>query len=306
MPLEVDQEPTTVQDRFSYPKRFLFVAKLKAGPILQTKVFSSRRSNSTSCHGNIHVLIHSSAGASSRRWRCLHGTCGNWNVCLGLFAASQAAKARMEFMSVSQWSCVFTWASSRVALCWASDRGRLCRLHTASVRDDCLHAFLCDSGARLDAPCGFYDRVCYQKYTHRQHLARLEESARGDAGGDRHHQWAAGNSLVRNSELSCNGPEGKAQPCTPNSGCSLSQDASARLTRSQVANTDNKLCLFYQQETKKVKGSHQKLSNSVMTLAFMWGMFYFALRKEDERVILEVILNLSLPDLIVKKIIMPP
>ena len=124
------------------------------------------------------------------------------------------------------------------------DRGRLCRLHAASDRDDCLHAYFCDSGARLDAPCGFYDRVCYQKYTHRQHLATLEESARGDSEGDRHHQWAAGNSLVRDSELSCNGPEGKAQPCTPNSGCSLSQDASARLTRSQVAKTDNKLCFL--------------------------------------------------------------
>ena len=43
-----------------------------------------------------------------------------------------------------------------------------------------------------------------------------------------------------------------------------------------------------------------------MTLAFTWGMFYFALRKEDERVLLEVIFNLSLPDLIVKEIIMPP
>ena len=50
-----------------------------------------------------------------------------------------------------------------------------------------LHAFPCDSGARLDAPCGFYDRVCYQKYTHRQHLATLEESARGDSEGDRNH-----------------------------------------------------------------------------------------------------------------------
>ena len=119
------------------------------------------------------------------------GTCGNWNVCLVLFAASQAAKARLENMSVSQWSCVFTWASSRVAFSWTGDRGRLCRLHAASVRDDCLHAFsLWQPGARLDASCGFYDRVCYQKYTHRQHLARLEESARGDAEGDRHHQWA--------------------------------------------------------------------------------------------------------------------
>ena len=248
----------------------MFVAKLKAGPILQTKVFSSRRSTSTSCHGNIYILIHSSAGAagaSSRRWRRWHGTCGNWNVCLVLFAASQAAKPRLENMSVLQWSCVFTWASSRIAFSWTGDRGRLCRLHAASDRDDCLHAYFCDSGARLDAPCGFYDRVCYQKYTHRQNLARLEDSARGDSEGDRHHQWAAGNSLVRDSELSCNGPEGKAQPCTPNSGCSLSQDASARLTRSQVAKTDNKLCLFYQQETKKVKGSRQKLSNSVVTLA---------------------------------------
>ena len=151
----------------------MFVAKLKAGPILQTKVFSSRRSNSTSCHGNIYILIHTSAGAagaSSRRWRRWHGTCGNWNVCLVLFAASQAAKARLENMSVSQWSCVFTWASSRVAFSWTGDR------------DDCLHAYFCDSGARLDAPCGFYDRVCYQKYTHRQHLARLEESARGLGG----------------------------------------------------------------------------------------------------------------------------
>ena len=159
-----------------------------------------------------------------------------------------------------------------VAFSWTGDRGRLCRLHAASDRDDCLHAYFCDSSARLDAPCGFYDRVCYQKYTHRQHLARLEESARGDSEGDRHHQWAAGNvnSLVRDSELSCNaryGPEGKTQPCTPNSGCSLSQDASARLTRSQVAKTDSKLCLFYQQETKKVKGSRQKFSNSVVTLA---------------------------------------
>ena len=113
---------------------------------------------------------------------------------------------------------------------------------------------------------------------------------------------------MRNSELSCTGPEGKAQPCTPDSGCSLSQDASVRLTRSQVANTDNKLCLFDQQESKKVKGSRQKLSNSVMTLAFMWGMFYmyFALGKEDEGVLLEVIFNLSLPDLIVKEIIIPP
>ena len=126
---------------------------------------------------------------------------------------------------------------------------------------------------RSDAPCGFYDRVCYQKYTPRQHLARLEESARGDSEGHRHHQWAAGNSLVRDSELSCNGPEGKAQPCTSNSGCSLSQDASAILTRSQVAKTDNILCLFYQQETKKVKGSRQKLSNSVVTLALRHVLF---------------------------------
>ena len=167
----------------------------------------------------------------------------------------------------------------------------------------CMLIF-CDSGARLDAPCGFYDRVCYQKYTHRQHLARLEEPARGDSEGDRHHQWAAGNSLVRDSELSCNGPEGKAQPCTPNSGCSLSQDASARLTRSQVAKTDNKLCLYYQQETKKVKGSRQKLPNSVVTLALRHVLL--SLRKEDERVLLEVNFNLSLPDLIVKEIIMPP
>ena len=71
---------------------------------------------------------------------------------------------------------------------------------TASVRDDCLHAFPCDSGARLDATCGFYDRVCYQKYTHRQHFATLEESAGGDAEGDRHHQWAAGNSLVSRAD----------------------------------------------------------------------------------------------------------
>ena len=35
-------------------------------------------------------------------------------------------------------------------------------------------------------------------------------------------------------------------------------------------------------------------------------MFYFALRKEDERVLLEVNFNLSFPDLIVKEIIMPP
>ena len=176
----------------------MFVAKLKAGPILQTKGFSSRRSNSTSCHGNIYILIHSSAGAagaSSRRWRRWHGTCGNWNVCLVLFAASQAAKAGLKNMSVSQWSCVFTWASSRVAFSWTGDRGRHCRLHASSDCDDCLHAYFCDSGARLDAPCGFYDRVCYpQKYTHRQQLARLEESARGDTEGDRHHQWAAGNS----------------------------------------------------------------------------------------------------------------
>ena len=237
----------------------------KRGRSCKRRFFSSRRSTSTSCHGNIYILIHSSAGAagaSSRRWRRWHGTCGNWNVCLVLFAASQAAKARLENMSVSQWSCVFTWASSRVAFSWTGDRGRLCRLHAASDRDDCLHAYFCDSGARLDAPCGFYDRVCYQKYTHRQNLARLEDSARGDSEEDRHCQWAAGNSLVRDSELSCNGPEGKAQPCTPNSVCSLSQDASARLTRSQVGKTDNKLCLFYQQETKKVKGCRQKLELS--------------------------------------------
>ena len=119
---------------------------------------------------------------------------GMEHVETGTFASSflRPAKARLENMSVSQWSCVFTWASSRVAFSWTGDRGRLCRLHAASDRDDCLHAYLCDSGARLDAPCGFYDRVCYQKYTHRQHLARLEESARGDSEGDRHHQWAAG------------------------------------------------------------------------------------------------------------------
>ena len=35
-------------------------------------------------------------------------------------------------------------------------------------------------------------------------------------------------------------------------------------------------------------------------------MFYFALRKEGERVPLEVNFNLSLPDLIVKEIIIPP
>ena len=52
----------------------------------------------------------------------------------------------------------------------------------AFVTIACMHAFLCDSGARLDAPRGFYDRVCYQ------HLARLEDSVRVDAEGDRHHQ----------------------------------------------------------------------------------------------------------------------
>ena len=113
-----------------------------------------------------------------------------------------------------------------------------------------------------------------------------------------------GNSLVRDSELTCNGPEEKAQPCTPNGGCSLSQDASARLTRSQVAKTENKLCLFYQQETEKVKGSRQKLSNSMVTLTLRHVLL--ALRKEGEQVLLEVNFNLSLPDLIVKEINIPP
>ena len=31
-----------------------------------------------------------------------------------------------------------------------------------AIVTDCLHAYFCDSGARLDAPYGFYDRVCYQ------------------------------------------------------------------------------------------------------------------------------------------------
>ena len=190
-------------------------------------------------------------GASSRRWRRWHGTCGNWNLCLVLLRPAKLPK-----LDWNSCLCHSGPVSSHEPLVfsWTGDRGRLSRLHTASVRDDCLHAFLCDSGARLDAPgCGFYDRVCYQKYTHRQHLATLEESARGDVEGDRHHQWAAGNSLVRNSELICNGPEGKAQPCTPNSGWSLSQDASVRLTRSQVANTDNKLCLFLPTKDKEIQ-----------------------------------------------------
>ena len=45
-------------------------------------------------------------------------------------------------MSVSQWSCVFTWASSRVSFSWTGDRGRLCRLHAASDRDAGLSACL--------------------------------------------------------------------------------------------------------------------------------------------------------------------
>ena len=156
---------------------------------------------------------------------------------------------------------------ARLEVSWiTSTRGLLLRGYTGSTPPAfvivCMPFFV-TAGCQI--ACSLWS--CYQKYTHRQHLARLEESARGDAEGDRHHQRAAGNSLVRDSELSCNGPEGKAQPCTPNSDCSLSQDASARLTRSQVAKNDNKLCLFYQQETEKVKGSRQKLSNSVVTLA---------------------------------------
>ena len=212
-------------------------------------------------------------------------------------------------MSVSQWSCVFTWASSRVAFSWTGDRGRLCRLHTrrppAFVTIVCMLFFVtsgCHIGRFLWILWPSLLSKVYSQATS-CHTRRISKRRRG---GRPSSPVSKGNSLVRDFELTCNGPEGKAQPCTPNGGCSLSQDASARLTRSQVAKTDNKLFLFYQQETctDKVKDSRQ--CSQTQWWPLHWGMLYFALRKEGERVLLEVNFNLSLPDLIVKEIIIPP
>ena len=112
---------------------------------------------------------------------------GMEHVEIGTFASSFLRPAKLPKLD---WNsclchsgpCVFTWASSWVAFSRTGDRGRLCRLHTGSVRDDCLHALLCDRGARLDAPCGFYDRVCYQKLYSRAtscHTRRISKRRRG-------------------------------------------------------------------------------------------------------------------------------
>ena len=218
----------------------------------------------------------------------------------GTFASSVLRPAKLPKLDWNTCLCHSGPVPSHEPLVAFGERSWKTLLQAANVRDDHLHAFLCGSGAGLDAPRGFYHRVCYQKYTHRHHLARLEESAGGDADGDiTSEQQQSGQGTHADSELSCSGHDGEAGPSMPNGGCSHSQVASARLTRSQVTKTDHKLCLFCQQGTKKVKGSRQKPSNC-MTLEACATLYEAALITEDERVLLEV--NPSLPDLIAKEI----
>ena len=218
----------------------------------------------------------------------------------GTFASSVLHPAKLQKLDWNTCLCHSGPVPSHEPLVAFGERSWKTLLQAASVRDDHLHAFLCGSGAGLDAPRGFYHRVCYQKYTHRQYLARLEESTGGEKNGDiTSEQQQSGQGTHADSALSCSGHDGEARPSTPNSGCSHSQDAFARLTRSQVAKTDNKLCLFCQQETKKVKGSRQKPSNC-MTLEACATLYEPALIREDDRVLLEV--NPSLPDLVAKEI----
>ena len=57
-------------------------------------------------------------------------------------------------------------------------------LNAASVRDDHLNSFLCKNGVEPDVPRGFYHRACYEKYTHKQHLARLTGALEKSEGSD--------------------------------------------------------------------------------------------------------------------------
>ena len=180
------------------------------------------------------------------------------------------------------------------------EKSRTSLLYAAGIRKDRLSVFLSENGADPAVPRGFYHRKCYQNYTHKDKLERLAtalaQSNGDDKPGPSEGQLAVSSSSSVDIEHTVSS---QSAHCGERDDASSISRSTTRLTRSKVDKTSGNLCLFCQQEQKKVKGIRQSLS-SCMTLEACDAIYNAAYVRGDERVLLEVLPGQ--PDLIAKEI----
>ena len=151
--------------------------------------------------------------------------------------------------------------------------------HAASIRLDDVFTVLQNSCTDESKPIGAYHRQCYQAYTNKKALDKLQRSR--DV------------SIYESSSI--------AESEDPEAPQAMGSTATVRGTRRLVSPTDIKLCLFCRQSTKKVQGKRQSLSR-VTTFSACSAISNAAEIRKDRRILLEVQQGPGQPDGIAKEL----
>ena len=149
-------------------------------------------------------------------------------------------------------------------------------VRAASIHKDSLESFLRSQSITLEAPGvprGVYHRTCYQEYTNKRALNRLQSSS------------------VPVSK--CSTEKQQFDPASPlllpeSEALALkSSQTAAPFTRSKVPQAASKdVCLFCQQQQKKVRGKRQDLS-LCMSFEACEAVYNAACVRDDQRVLLK-------------------
>ena len=139
-------------------KQILFVSKLRVRPLQEKTNFVRIVLSTSSCHDNVYGFV-----LWVERWSI--EKLEEMETAALRSSVFQAAK----FAKLDWNSCLYHMASvpSTEPLTVFRHRSWKTLLHAASVRNDRLHAFSCDSGAEVAVPQGVDHCTCYQTYTHK-------------------------------------------------------------------------------------------------------------------------------------------
>ena len=191
----------------------------------------------------------------------------------GLTAILPAPKVRR--LDWQQCLCHGTTTGKSEKLTKFQSQSWLALHNAASVRLDETHAFLRKEGVTCeDEPRGVYHRSCYQNYTNKTNITRLQKKRE-----KMQEEASSATPVVQSSAVPT-----EAQGCIPVAPQPLSSERSTR-TRTSLQQTDFKLCILCQKKKMQSKYTAESLSRCEMDSAVS-SLVEAARIRDDARVLL--------------------